>query len=40
MPDRGVKYIPRPEYEALVGQEIGLSEWITVTQERINQFAA
>lgn len=40
MPDPGVKYIPRAEYEALVGQEIGLSDWITVTQERINQFAA
>ncbi|WP_346891067.1 MaoC family dehydratase [uncultured Roseibium sp.] len=40
MPDRGVKYIPRAEYEARVGQEIGLSDWITVTQERINQFAA
>lgn len=34
------KLIPRTEYEALVGQEIGLSHWITVTQERIDQFAA
>jgi acyl dehydratase len=23
----------------LVGQEIGLSDWLTITQERINQFA-
>ncbi len=27
------------ELEPLVGQEIGLSEWITVTQERIQLFA-
>ncbi|MGX1306468.1 acyl dehydratase [Amorphus suaedae] len=40
MPDLPPKYIPRADYEALVGQEIGLSHWITVTQERIDQFAA
>ena len=34
------KLIPRTEYESLVGQEIGLSHWITVTQQRIDQFAA
>ena len=27
------------EMQALVGQDIGTSEWITVTQERIQQFA-
>jgi acyl dehydratase len=27
------------ELQALVGQEIGVSEWITVTQERIQLFA-
>ena len=27
------------ELQGLVGQEIGLSEWITVTQERIRLFA-
>jgi acyl dehydratase len=27
------------ELEGLVGQEIGVSEWITVTQERIQLFA-
>ena len=27
------------EMEALVGQEVGVSEWITVTQERIQLFA-
>src|SRR5262245_30417387 len=27
------------ELQGLVGQEIGLSDWFTVTQERINAFA-
>jgi acyl dehydratase len=27
------------ELQALIGQEIGLSEWITVDQDRINLFA-
>jgi acyl dehydratase len=27
------------ELQALVGQEVGVSEWITITQEQINQFA-
>ena len=27
------------QLEQLVGQEIGTSEWITVTQEMVNQFA-
>lgn len=26
-------------YAALVGQEVGVSDWVTVTQEMINQFA-
>jgi acyl dehydratase len=28
-----------PEFEALVGQEIGVSDYLTITQEQINQFA-
>ena len=28
-----------PELAALVGQEIVVSDWITITQEQINQFA-
>ncbi len=28
------------ELRTLTGQEIGVSEWLTVTQERIDQFAA
>jgi acyl dehydratase len=31
--------IPREEYEAKVGQEIGVSNWIDITQDRINRFA-
>lgn len=31
--------IPANELENHIGEEIGLSEWIEVTQERINQFA-
>ena len=31
--------IPANELEKHIGEEIGLSEWIEVTQERINQFA-
>lgn len=27
------------EFEKLVGQQIGVSEWLEVSQERINQFA-
>lgn len=27
------------EFESLLGQEIGLSEYITITQQQINQFA-
>jgi acyl dehydratase len=27
------------EFEALLGQEIGVSDYITITQEQINKFA-
>ena len=27
------------EMQAMVGQSVGTSEWITVTQERVNLFA-
>jgi acyl dehydratase len=28
-----------PEFEALLGKEIGISPWHTITQEQINKFA-
>jgi acyl dehydratase len=28
-----------PEFEALLGKEIGISGWHTITQQQINQFA-
>jgi acyl dehydratase len=28
-----------PEFEAYSGQELGISDWHTITQEQINQFA-
>ena len=31
--------IPASELENHIGEEIGVSEWIEITQERINQFA-
>lgn len=31
--------IPADELENHIGEEIGVSEWIEITQERINQFA-
>ena len=31
--------IPANELENHIGEEIGVSEWIEITQERINQFA-
>ena len=34
-----MKVIPANELEDHIGEEIGLSEWIEVTQERINKFA-
>jgi acyl dehydratase len=27
------------ELQFLVGQEVGVSDWVTITQERVNQFA-
>ena len=38
MPPRIVRTIE--DARALVGQEIGVSDWILINQERINQFAA
>jgi acyl dehydratase len=37
MPQRVIDGVA--ELRGLVGQEVGLSEWFTVTQERINGFA-
>ncbi|MBR9763283.1 MAG: MaoC family dehydratase [Rhodobacteraceae bacterium] len=31
--------LSRMEFETLVGQELGLSEWIEVSQQRIDEFA-
>lgn len=31
--------VTREEFEAMVGQEIGVSEWFEITQDRIDQFA-
>jgi len=33
------KTVTREEFEAMVGQEIGVSDWFEMTQERVNQFA-
>lgn len=33
------KTVTREEYEAMVGTEIGVSDWFEITQERINTFA-
>jgi acyl dehydratase len=37
MPQRVIDGVA--EFRGLVGQEVGLSDWLTVTQERINAFA-
>ena len=34
-----MKVIPATEFENYVGQETGVTEWLEITQERINQFA-
>jgi len=34
-----MKTVELSELEGLIGQEVGTSEWITVEQDRINQFA-
>lgn len=31
--------LPKAEYQAQVGQEVGVSEWMTVDQSRIDAFA-
>ncbi|OUS19941.1 nodulation protein NodN [Rhodobacterales bacterium 59_46_T64] len=31
--------LTRAEYEAFVGKEIGVSQWYTITQDQIDQFA-
>jgi len=31
--------VTREEYKAMVGTEIGVSDWFEITQERIDQFA-
>jgi len=31
--------VTREAYQAMVGQEIGVSDWFTITQDQINQFA-
>lgn len=33
------KEIPWEEFKTFVGKEIGLTDWISVTQDRINSFA-
>ncbi|PYC46972.1 nodulation protein NodN [Litorivita pollutaquae] len=33
------KQLTRAEYEAFVGKEIGVSQWYTITQDQIDQFA-
>lgn len=33
------KTVTRAEFEAMVGQEVGVSDWFDITQERIDQFA-
>ncbi|WP_323784228.1 MaoC family dehydratase [Thalassovita sp.] len=33
------KKISREEFEALLGQEMGVSDWFTIDQSRIDQFA-
>ena len=34
-----MKVIPASELESHIGEEVGVSDWFEVTQERINQFA-
>ena len=36
MPPREIAYADLP---GLVGQELGVSDWLTITQERVDQFA-
>ena len=34
-----MKVIPANELENHIGEEVGVSDWFEITQERINQFA-
>jgi acyl dehydratase len=34
-----IKMIPASEYPSLVGQKLGVSDWFTLDQQRINDFA-
>ena len=34
-----VRTVPYAEVQGLVGQEIGVSDWFEVTQDKVNQFA-
>ena len=34
-----MKVVPASELQNHVGEEVGVSDWLEVTQERINQFA-
>ena len=34
-----MKVIPANELENHIGEEVGVSDWLEITQERINQFA-
>lgn len=34
-----MREIPLSEIQGLVGQEIGVSDWLEITQERVNRFA-
>lgn len=34
-----MQFIPREIYETMVGQEVGVSRWIEISQSRIDQFA-
>jgi acyl dehydratase len=39
MADEARKSVTGEQYAAMVGQEIGVSDWVTISQEMINQFA-
>ena len=34
-----MREIPISEIQTLVGQEIGVSDWLEITQDRVNRFA-
>jgi acyl dehydratase len=33
------KFVSLEEAQTLIGQEVGISEWLQITQEKVNQFA-